>query len=54
MTKCCRAVTDPNVDPDMASSSAFFPDLTRQSKDYVNHFGKRSLGLGSLLSLLFR
>nr|Q75ZG2.1 RecName: Full=Aldo-keto reductase AMT2; AltName: Full=AM-toxin biosynthesis protein 2 [Alternaria alternata]BAC84994.1 aldo-keto reductase [Alternaria alternata]BAI44761.1 aldo-keto reductase [Alternaria alternata]BAI44803.1 aldo-keto reductase [Alternaria alternata]BES52855.1 aldo-keto reductase [Alternaria alternata] len=39
MTKCFRAVTDPDVDGDIGSSTAFFPDLTRQSKDYVNHCG---------------
>nr|Q75ZG3.1 RecName: Full=Aldo-keto reductase AFTS1; AltName: Full=AF-toxin biosynthesis protein S1 [Alternaria alternata]BAC84993.1 aldo-keto reductase [Alternaria alternata] len=39
MTKCCRAVTDPNIEPDIGISTAFYPELSGQSKDYVNHFG---------------
>ncbi|KAE8843318.1 Aldo-keto reductase afts1 [Pyrenophora teres f. teres] len=39
MTKCGRAVTDSNIEPDIGISSAFYPALSRQSKDYINHFG---------------
>lgn len=39
MTKCCRAVTDPGIEPDIGTCNAFYPELSRQSKDYVNHFG---------------
>ncbi|CAE7002765.1 hypothetical protein HRS9139_09878 [Pyrenophora teres f. teres] len=39
MTKCCRAVTDLNIEPDISINTAFYPELSRQSKDYVNHFG---------------
>jgi aryl-alcohol dehydrogenase-like predicted oxidoreductase len=43
MTKCGRAVTDPSVDPDIGTSTAFYTDLANQSKDYVNHFGEWNL-----------
>lgn len=39
MTKCGRAVTDPNVDPDIGTCTAYHPDLANKSKDYVNHLG---------------
>ncbi|CAA9959671.1 hypothetical protein PTMSG1_03086 [Pyrenophora teres f. maculata] len=32
-------LTDPNIDPDTSINTAFYPELTRQSRDYVNHFG---------------
>lgn len=43
MTKCGRAVTDPNVDPDIGTCTAYHPDLANKSKDYVNHLGETGL-----------